>query len=205
MVDSPLAALSYTTSDGQSEEQSYRIYYQSAHGDVKESKYDGESPGWQDATYVIKFNDLFVDHSDGDSRPLFTDAANNTGLAVVTYMNGTSQQVWRTLYATIGSSVLTRRFSPACSTWIGSISSCKRRGCTLMPQYGQTERLIAAPCRRMAIFPFWRAIPSKTRPIRGTVIEWRPSTQKTSLVDHKPACITTLSPAEPLLSRWCKR
>ncbi|MCJ1378079.1 hypothetical protein MMC17_001175 [Xylographa soralifera] len=68
MVDSPLAALAYMTSD----EQSYRLYYQSAHGDVKESRYDGS--GWQDAT------------------PIFTDAANNSGLAVVTYMNGTSQQ-----------------------------------------------------------------------------------------------------------------
>ncbi|MCJ1285772.1 hypothetical protein MMC26_005113 [Xylographa opegraphella] len=70
MVESPLAALSYMSSD----EQSYRLYYQSAHGDIKESRYDDTNPGWQDAT------------------PLFTDAVNNTGLAVVTYMNGTSQQ-----------------------------------------------------------------------------------------------------------------
>ncbi|MCJ1432568.1 hypothetical protein MMC27_001925 [Xylographa pallens] len=70
MVDSPLAALSYMISD----EQSYRLYFQSAHGDIKESQYDGTNPDWQVAT------------------PIFTDAANNTGLAVVTYMNGTSQQ-----------------------------------------------------------------------------------------------------------------
>ena len=93
MVDSPLAALSYMVAD----EQSYRLYFQSAHGDVKESKYDGTSPGWQVATYVIIVNGLFINISDAQFRPLFTDAANNTGLAVVTYMNGTSQQVWRTL------------------------------------------------------------------------------------------------------------
>ncbi|MCJ1398668.1 hypothetical protein MMC11_001869 [Xylographa trunciseda] len=73
MVDSPLLALEYPNNTNYNE-QSYRLYFQSAHGDVKESKRDGASSDWQ------------------EPAPLFTDAANNTGLAVVTYMNGTNQQ-----------------------------------------------------------------------------------------------------------------
>ena len=115
MVDSPFAALSYVVSD----EQSYRLFFQSAHGDIKESEYDGTngtSSNWLEAVYVIIVDDLFIDHSNEHVRPIFTDAVNNTGLAVVTYMNGTSLQVWWTLYLNIGISVLTRCTSPAYST-----------------------------------------------------------------------------------------
>lgn len=54
MVDSPLAVVAYTTnttSDGTSsvDRQAYRLYFQSANGNIKESSYDGSLSSWEDA------------------------------------------------------------------------------------------------------------------------------------------------------------
>ena len=45
MVDSPLAAIAYANAT--SDQQLYRLYFQTAHGNIKESKYNGTA--WQDA------------------------------------------------------------------------------------------------------------------------------------------------------------
>ena len=53
MVNSPLAAVAYTinaTHGGTSAyQQAYRLYFQSAHGNIKESVYDGPLSSWEDA------------------------------------------------------------------------------------------------------------------------------------------------------------
>ena len=76
LEDSPLNVIAYDAGgDGTPESrQSFRIYYQSVIGNIKEAISDGQA-AWQDA------------------EPIFTDAVNNTGLATVTYLNGTQQQV----------------------------------------------------------------------------------------------------------------
>ena len=76
LEDSPLTVISYDAGgDGSPDSrQSFRVYYQSVIGNIKESISNGQA-AWQDAS------------------PIFTDAVNNTGLATVTYLNGTQQQV----------------------------------------------------------------------------------------------------------------
>ena len=53
IVDSPIALVAFTanaTGSGSSaaDEQAFRVYFQSAHGNVKESRYDGELAPWQE-------------------------------------------------------------------------------------------------------------------------------------------------------------
>lgn len=58
MVGSPLAMLAYarnstngdlTNGTGPSEQQSIRLFFQSAHGNIKSSGYDGVLAPWRDA------------------------------------------------------------------------------------------------------------------------------------------------------------
>ena len=76
LAGSPLNVISYDAGgDGEPDNrQSFRVYYQSVIGNVKEAVSNGQT-AWQSAA------------------PIFTDALNNTGLATVTYLNGTQQQV----------------------------------------------------------------------------------------------------------------
>lgn len=76
LADSPIKVISYDAGGGGDPDsrQSFRVYYQSVIGNVKEAVSSGQA-SWQNAA------------------PIFTDALNNTGLATVTYLNGTQQQV----------------------------------------------------------------------------------------------------------------
>ena len=76
MADSPLNVVSYDAGGpgAPATRQSFRMYYQSALGNIKEAVSDGQT-SWEAAL------------------PIFTDAMNNTGLATVTYLNETEQQV----------------------------------------------------------------------------------------------------------------
>ncbi|KAL8700798.1 MAG: hypothetical protein Q9201_005255 [Fulgogasparrea decipioides] len=67
---SPLNVISYSTNGTgpKAERQVFRVYYQSVLGNIKEAISRGPN-AW----------------------PIFTDAVNNTGLATVTYMNGSAQ------------------------------------------------------------------------------------------------------------------
>lgn len=71
---SPLNVIAYNQGGSSAEsQQAFRIYYQSALGNIKEAVSNGLT-AWQSAL------------------PIFTDAINNTGLATVTYLNGSNQQ-----------------------------------------------------------------------------------------------------------------
>lgn len=75
IADSPLNVISYVnpgTGDPASK-QTFRMYFQSAIGNISETISDALGP-WQ------------------TTHPIFTDAINNTGLATITYLNGTQQQ-----------------------------------------------------------------------------------------------------------------
>ncbi|KAL8735236.1 MAG: hypothetical protein Q9181_002912 [Wetmoreana brouardii] len=71
---SPLNVISYNTNGTgpKAERQVFRVYYQSVLGNIKEAVSRGPD-AWSAAV------------------PIFTDAVNNTGLATVTYMNGSAQ------------------------------------------------------------------------------------------------------------------
>ncbi|KAL2039442.1 hypothetical protein N7G274_007714 [Stereocaulon virgatum] len=76
MIGSPLAVVTYDdgpTTESLEYRQVFRLYFQSALGNIKEAFSEHLNP-WQNAL------------------PIFTDAINNTGLASVTYLNNTSQQ-----------------------------------------------------------------------------------------------------------------
>ncbi|KAF6219167.1 hypothetical protein HO133_004992 [Letharia lupina] len=74
VAGSPLNVISYNQGGSSAEsQQAFRIYYQSALGNIKEAVSNGLM-SWQSAL------------------PIFTDAINNTGLATVTYLNGSNQQ-----------------------------------------------------------------------------------------------------------------
>ncbi|KAI4238715.1 MAG: hypothetical protein LQ349_000897 [Xanthoria aureola] len=67
---SPLNVVSYS---GPNNQQIFRVYFQSALGNIKEAVSDRNLDAW------------------GPARPIFTDAVNHTGLATVTYVNGSAQ------------------------------------------------------------------------------------------------------------------
>ncbi|SLM37184.1 hypothetical protein LPUS_06915 [Lasallia pustulata] len=72
MVGSPLEVLSFPingTGESPAGDQAFRLFYQSVNGNIKVMVCNGTQLPWHDAT------------------PIFTDAINNTGLAVITYMN----------------------------------------------------------------------------------------------------------------------
>ncbi|CAD6575147.1 MAG: hypothetical protein ASARMPRED_007112 [Alectoria sarmentosa] len=74
VTSSPLNVISYSQGGSSAEsQQAFRMYYQSAIGNIKEAVSNGLT-SWQSAL------------------PIFTDAINNTGLATVTYLNGSNQQ-----------------------------------------------------------------------------------------------------------------
>ncbi|MCJ1411688.1 hypothetical protein MMC19_005780 [Ptychographa xylographoides] len=103
IVDSPIALVAFTanaTGSGSSaaDEQAFRVYFQSAHGNVKESRYDGELAPWQ------------------EPNPLFTDAINNTGLAAYTYLNETVQQS-SIFYVSSSFMLQEKRLYPGTSIW----------------------------------------------------------------------------------------
>ncbi|MCJ1249523.1 hypothetical protein MMC30_006749 [Trapelia coarctata] len=102
MVNSPLAIVAYTanaTSGSSSAgQQAYRLYFQSAHGNIKESVYDGPLSSWEDA------------------HPIFTDAINNTGIAVITYMNNSVQQS-SIFYVGSNGLVQEKRLYPGTTVW----------------------------------------------------------------------------------------
>ena len=54
MVASPLGLVSYSTNttggDDPGNEQSFRLYFQSAHGNIKEIAYNGVLSSWSNAT-----------------------------------------------------------------------------------------------------------------------------------------------------------
>ncbi|KAL8691677.1 MAG: hypothetical protein Q9218_003152 [Villophora microphyllina] len=75
VAGSPLNVISYigngTSTGSKADRQVFRVYYQSVLGNIKEAVSTGPNK-WAAAT------------------PIFTDAMNNTGLATVTYMNGSA-------------------------------------------------------------------------------------------------------------------
>ncbi|KAL8823545.1 MAG: hypothetical protein Q9191_005757 [Dirinaria sp. TL-2023a] len=75
LVDSPLNVISYVNpgNGNPASKQTFRMYFQSAIGNISETVSDALGP-WQ------------------TTHPIFTDAVNNTGLATITYLNGTQQQ-----------------------------------------------------------------------------------------------------------------
>ncbi|KAL8696219.1 MAG: hypothetical protein Q9224_002912 [Gallowayella concinna] len=81
---SPMNVISFTNKSNSdpNKQQIFRIYYQSALGNIKEAVSTGMNT-W------------------GAANPILTDAINNTGLATVTYMNGSAQTV-RIPYGTNG-------------------------------------------------------------------------------------------------------
>ena len=71
MVDSPLQVVSFSSdavsnsAGGQapSDSEAYRLYFQSAHGNIKEAVYNGVLAPWQDALYaecVMKLSTIFI-------------------------------------------------------------------------------------------------------------------------------------------------
>lgn len=81
-----------TNTGSKADRQVFRIYYQSVLGNVKEAVSNG-SAGWSGARSVLS-GSLIVCLEVGSNltfpRPIFTDAINSTGLATVTYMNGSA-------------------------------------------------------------------------------------------------------------------
>lgn len=76
LADSPVNVISYDAGGNgdPNTRQSFRVYYQSVIGNIKEAVSSGQT-SWQAAA------------------PIFTDALNNTGLASVVYLNDSSPQV----------------------------------------------------------------------------------------------------------------
>ena len=114
MIGSPLNIVSYSLDSSKvskrdqdlSQLQAYRAYYQSLKGDIKEVIMSGSS--WQTAKYVMSFITFIGEHraaimigclsnfivrANNFQSPIFTDALNNTGLASLSYLNGSEQQV----------------------------------------------------------------------------------------------------------------
>ena len=91
-IGSPLVIVTYDEGPPESLEQrqAFRIYYQSALGNIKEAVSYHLEP-WQNAVWVQPVYMCGADLT--STSPIFTDAINNTGLATVTYFNDTSQQV----------------------------------------------------------------------------------------------------------------
>ncbi|KAL8844399.1 MAG: hypothetical protein Q9176_001309 [Flavoplaca citrina] len=69
VAGSPINVVSY---NGPNNQQIFRLYFQSVLGNIKETETNGNPDEWASA------------------RPIFTDAVNNTGLATITYMNGSA-------------------------------------------------------------------------------------------------------------------
>ncbi|MCJ1226336.1 hypothetical protein MMC12_002986 [Toensbergia leucococca] len=77
MEGSPIGVVAFSNGVNGSESatnSSVWLFFQSANGNIKEIVYGGGLEPWQSA------------------QPIFTDALNHTGLAVISYVNGTEQQ-----------------------------------------------------------------------------------------------------------------
>ncbi|MCJ1308692.1 hypothetical protein MMC25_002346 [Agyrium rufum] len=78
IAGSPLAPVSYVVNAADGEgavgNEAYRLFFQSVGGNPKELDNNGEASTWASAV------------------PIFTDAINNTGLAAITYLNGSTHQ-----------------------------------------------------------------------------------------------------------------
>ncbi|KAL8755414.1 MAG: hypothetical protein Q9199_003667 [Rusavskia elegans] len=70
VTGSPINVVSY---EGSNNQQIFRVYFQSVLGNIKEAVSDRNLDAW------------------GPAHPIFTDAVNNTGLATITYMNGSAR------------------------------------------------------------------------------------------------------------------
>ncbi|MCJ1354737.1 MAG: hypothetical protein MMC33_004726 [Icmadophila ericetorum] len=97
MVGSPLVAFSYSNSSigtTAADHDLLRLYYQSADGNVSLVYYNGASAGW------------------GQASVIFTDAINNTGLALYTYLNNTQQQASIFYISSFSGTLFEKRSTP---------------------------------------------------------------------------------------------